>query len=40
MIYCKKPYNIITMDGGAIRGIITTRAIHEIEKAAYEYAEE
>lgn len=33
-------YNIMTMDGGGIRGIVTSECIRHIEKAAYDYARE
>ena len=33
-------YNIMTMDGGGIRGIITSECIRHNEKAAYDYAKE
>ena len=31
-------YNIMTMDGGGIRGMITSECLNKIEIAAYEYA--
>ena len=31
-------YNIMTMDGGGIRGIVTSECIRHIESAAYDYA--
>lgn len=31
-------YNILAIDGGGIRGIISAECIKEMEKYAYEYA--
>ena len=33
-------YNIMTMDGGGIRGIITSECINKIEVEAYKYAKD
>ena len=33
-------YNILTIDGGGIRGIITATCIERMEKFAYDYAKE
>lgn len=33
-------YNIMTMDGGGIRGIITSSCINKIEIEAYKYAKD
>ena len=33
-----QPYNILTIDGGGIRGIITANSLKLMEKYAYEYA--
>lgn len=32
-----RPYNILTIDGGGIKGIITATCISEMEKFAYQY---
>jgi len=33
-----KYYNILALDGGAIRGVITTETLKEIETFTYDYA--
>lgn len=33
-------YNIMTMDGGGIRGMITSECLNKIEIAAYNYAKD
>mgnify|MGYP000883662648 CR=1 FL=1 len=34
----KKHYNILSLDGGGVRGLITVQLLTKFEKYAYEYS--
>ena len=37
--YGEKTWNILSMDGGGIRGLVTAKVVQNMEKYGYEYAE-